>query len=159
MTRPKIIFAILLTCLCLTGLIAGSAKQDSPTPSDLDKNATGKDPRQLAQFVFDKYGCNSCHIPGKDGKFKFTQRGEQLRTKFEGCVNLLTAMNVMIHVPEAQWTLEEKQKHSHFQEYGCAFCHKIQPGRMGLTETGAKLSALHMSCPEVEQIISKPDQQ
>lgn len=146
-----------LACLCLIATLQSCSKPASqpPTEAELEKYVADKTPHQVAKFVFENYGCNSCHLPGKDGKFGFTERGKQLRKQFEGCVALLTAMNVMIHVPEAQWTAEERLRHAHFQEYGCAFCHQVTPGRMGLTKTGIKLASLHASCSEVQQILSK----
>jgi hypothetical protein len=37
-------------------------------------------------------------------------------------------------------------------------CHQITPGKMGLTETGSKLSSLHMGCVEVEKLLSQRSQ-
>jgi hypothetical protein len=47
-----------------------------------------------------------------------------------------------------------------FEEFGCATCHKLTPGKMELTEVGAKLAHLHLGCVDVEKLLaSKPASQ
>src|SRR5260370_42129755 len=62
--------------------------------------ATGKSPRELAQYVFDPHGCNNCHTIGHDGKLGYTETGKQRAQGYEGCIDLLTAMTVVVQVPE-----------------------------------------------------------
>ena len=150
----NILFAF--ACLGLAASLLCCSRQGSPPPktsSELDPS--GKSPQELARFVFANYGCNGCHTLTGQEKFGFTERGNQLRQNFEGCISLLTSMNVLVHVPEAQWTAEERRKHAHFQEYGCMFCHQVSPGRMGLTEMGKKLVSLHLSCGEVQRVLNQ----
>ena len=147
-----------LAWLCLAAMLSSCAQQSSGRPktgAELEQALSGKSPKEKAEFIFEDYNCKGCHTLSKEGKFGFTSWGSQLRQQSEGCVALLTAMNVMIHVPEVERTPDEQRKYAHFQEYGCAFCHQVTPGRMGLTEIGAKLDSFHLSCPEVQQILNQ----
>lgn len=119
---------------------------------------SNKSPHQLAQYIFQHNGCNDCHTLGEQGKFGYTARGQQIHQKAEGCIDLLTAMNVIALTPQSQWTAEDRAKAGHFQEYGCTSCHQITPGKMGLTAMGAKLAVLHMSCPAVEHLLNERKQ-
>jgi cytochrome c2 len=128
----------------------------APSSRTLDEQAVaGKSPHEVAGYVFATYDCNSCHTLGKEGKFGFTARGEQLRSNSEGCVSLLTSMSVIAHVNESDRTAEQKVKAAHFNEYGCTMCHQVTPGHLGLTETGGKLASLHMSCSEVQRLLNQ----
>ena len=49
------------------------------------------DSNELAKYVFDHHGCNSCHTLGANGKLGFTERGKQVGKGFEGCISLLTS--------------------------------------------------------------------
>jgi len=145
--------------ITFTGIIFGIAAlaQSSPqtTAATLDRmTAAGKGPRELAQYVFDTHGCKSCHTVGQDGKLGFTERGKQIGKGFEGCISMLTAMNLIAQVPDAQRSAQERQKAARFEEFGCTFCHKIIPGKMGLTDVGTKLSHLHIGCVDVEKLVA-----
>ncbi len=149
--------------MVLAGLLASlplMVAQPSPkTTSDtVDRMAAaGKSQQELAQYVFDSHGCKSCHTVGASGKLGFTERGKQIGKGFEGCISMLTAMNLIAQVPEGQRTAIQKQKATRFEEFGCTFCHRITPGKMGLTEVGSKLSHLHLGCVDVEkQVASAP---
>ncbi len=146
-----------LVCICLTAaLISCTSPRSSTPPKPLaELDASGKSPQELAGYVFEHYGCNSCHTLGSAGKLGFTGRGKEVGKNFEGCISLLTAMNVIVHVPEEGRSAEEKRKAAHFQEFGCAACHQITPGKMGLTEVGSKLASLHMACTDVQRILSQ----
>ena len=143
---------------CFTGCLiiaAACGKKEPPGPKTLaEYDTTGKSPQEIAQFVFTNYECGGCHTLS-DGKFGYTERGQQIRNQSEGCVSLLTSMNVIAQVKESDRTPEHKKKAAHFEEYGCAMCHKITPGAMGLTEAGAKLESLHLGCVEVEKILNE----
>ena len=89
----------------------------------------------------------------------FTDRGKQVGKNFEGCVRLLTAMNVIAQVEEKNRTAEDKQRAARFEEYGCSTCHQITPGKLGLTEYGRKLASLHLACTDVERIVASNRQQ
>ena len=107
-------------------------------------------PGPLAKYVFDNQGCRSCHTVSADGKLGFTERGKELGKGFEGCTSLLTAMNVIAQVPQASRTPDEKVKAARFQQFGCASCHQIVPGTMGLTKYAGKLKSLHLICTEIQ---------
>jgi len=116
---------------------------------------SGKSPDELAAYIFEHHGCNNCHTLGKGGKLGFTDRGKQVGKNFEGCISLLTSMNVIAQVKEENRTPEEKQKAAKFEQFGCATCHQITPGKLGLTEYGTKLASLHLACTDVQKILSK----
>jgi cytochrome c2 len=129
-----------------------SAKTTSTT---LDRmTADGKGSQELARYVFDSHGCKSCHTVGANGKLGFTERGKQIGKGFEGCISLLTAMNLIAQVPEGQRTATQKQKAARFEEFGCTLCHRITPGKMALTEVGTKLTHLHLGCVDVEKLVA-----
>lgn len=67
---------------------------------------------------------------------------------------MLTAMNLIAQVPDSQRNTQQRQKAARFQAFGCTFCHKITPGKMGLTEVGAKLGHLHLGCVDVEKLVA-----
>jgi cytochrome c2 len=140
------------------GLLA-QQKQPSPqaTSSVLDKMiAAHKSQKELAQYVFDTHGCKTCHTVGEGGKLGFTERGKQLTNGFEGCIRMLTAMNLIAQVPANQRSADQKTRAQRFDEFGCTLCHQIIPGKMGLSDLGSKLSHLHLGCVDVEkQVASK----
>jgi cytochrome c551/c552 len=149
--------------ITLMGIIFGTAAPAQPSPqttaATLDRmTAAGKSPRELAQYVFDTHGCKSCHTVGQNGKLGFTERGKQIGKGFEGCISMLTAMNLIAQVPDPQRSLQERQKAARFQEFGCTFCHKIIPGKMGLTDVGVKLTHLHLGCADVEKLLASNTQ-
>ena len=116
---------------------------------------SGKTPDELAAYVFERHRCNTCHTLGQGGKLGFTDRGKEVGKNFEGCISLLTSMNVIAQVKPVNRTAEEKEKAARFQEFGCTTCHQITPGKLGLTEYGKKLKSLHMACTDVEKILAK----
>jgi cytochrome c551/c552 len=108
----------------------------------------------LAKYVFENHGCKNCHTMGSDGKLGFTERGKQVGKGFEGCISLLTSINVIAQVKEADRSTEERHKAARFQEFGCTTCHQITPGKLGLTAYGTKLKSFHMACTDVERILA-----
>jgi cytochrome c551/c552 len=156
----------LLAAFLLTGL-ARSASSANPIPSHPQAQSStaaqphggddlsGKTPDELAAYLFEHHGCNSCHTLGQGGKLGFTDRGKEVGKNFEGCISLLTSMNVIAQTKAANRTTEEKQKAARFKEFGCTTCHQIVPGKLGLTEYGKKLKSMHMACTDVEKILAK----
>jgi len=116
--------------------------------------AAGKSQREMAQYVFDRHGCNGCHTAGQDGKLGFTEKGKRLSGGFEGCVRSLTAMNLIAQVSENQRSTDQKKTAQRFGEFGCTTCHQIIPGKMGLTVLGTKLTHLHLGCADVEKSLA-----
>jgi cytochrome c551/c552 len=116
-------------------------------------------PNELATYVFEHHGCDSCHTMGSDGKFGYTERGKEIGKGFIGCVSLLTSMNLIAQVEPANRTPDEKQKAVKFREFGCTTCHQIMPGKMGLTSYGTKLKSFHVACTDVERILSQESKQ
>lgn len=127
---------------------SGTAAASTNTLSDTQ--IAHMSPGALAKYVFDNQGCASCHTVSADGKLGFTERGKERAKGFEGCTALLTAMNVIAQVPQASRTPDEKSKAARFQEFGCASCHQIVPGTMGLTKYAPKLKSLHLICTEIQ---------
>jgi hypothetical protein len=120
-----------------------------------DADLSGKSPDELAAYVFEHHYCNNCHTMGADGKFGFNERGKEVGKGFEGCISLLTSMNVIAQVKPANRTDDERHKVASFEQFGCTTCHQIVPGKLGLTSYGQKLKSLHMACTDVERIIAK----
>jgi cytochrome c2 len=116
--------------------------------------AAGKSQRELAQYLFDTHGCKDCHTIGSEGKLGFTLKGKERAEGFEGCISTLKAMSVIAKVPENQRSATQRRRAQRFEEFGCATCHKLTPGKMGLTEVGAKLAHLHLGCVEVEKLLA-----
>ena len=131
-----------------------SASPNTLTDAQMSKMSSD----ELAHYVFEHHGCNGCHTLGANGKLGFTERGKQVGKGFEGCIALLTSMNVIAQVKSVDRTAEEKQKAARFQEFGCTTCHQITPGKLGLTAYGTKLKSLHMACTDVEKILSQQAQ-
>jgi cytochrome c2 len=132
-------------------------KQPSPqaTSAALDKMiAAHKSQKELSQYVFDNHRCKTCHTAGENGKLGFTDKGKQLTNGFEGCIRMLTAMNLIAQVPANQRSADQKTKAQRFDQFGCALCHQIVPGKMGLTDLGSKLSHLHLGCVDVEKQVA-----
>jgi hypothetical protein len=142
-----------LSVVLLCGTMAALAFAQSPTTLD-QMIAAGKSQRELAQYLFDTHGCRTCHTIGSEGKLGFTKLGEERAQGFEGCISTLKAMSVIAKVPETQRSATQRRRAERFEEFGCATCHKLTPGKMGLTEEGAKLAHLHLGCVEVEKLIS-----
>jgi len=153
MTRISIALSITIVAgALLCGVLLAQQKQDPKTTiATLDKmSAAGKSQKELAQYVFDNHGCKSCHTAGENGKLGFTARGKQLGNGFEGCIRTLTAMNVIAQVAASQRSADQKKTAQRFDEFGCTLCHQIVPGKMGLTQLGAKLTGMHLGCVDVE---------
>ena len=127
----------------------------------LDKMiAAGKSPQELAAYLFDTHGCKNCHTAGKDGKLGFTKKGEDRAQGFQGCIATLKAMTVIAKVPANQRSATQSQRAQQFEEFGCATCHKVADGKVGLTAVGAKLAHLHLGCVDVEKVLAgKPARQ
>lgn len=113
---------------------------------------------QLANYVFEHHGCDTCHTMGANGKLGFTERGTQVGKGFQGCISLLTSMNVIAQVEPANRTPDEKVKAAKFSEFGCTTCHQIVPGKMGLTAYGTKIKSMHMACTDVEKLMASQKQ-
>jgi len=133
---------------------AGSSSGASSKAMLTDAQMSKMSSDQLAHYVFEHHGCNNCHTLGANGKLGFTERGKEVGKGFEGCISLLTSMNVIAQVKPLDRSAEEKNKAARFQEFGCTTCHQITPGKLGLTSYGTKIKSLHMACTDVERILS-----
>ena len=141
--------------ILICGAIMSSlAWGQSSTPTLDQMIGAGKSQRELAQRLFDTQGCRKCHTIGHEGKLGFTKEGEERAQGFEGCISTLKAMSIIARVPEDQRSTTQRRRVQRFEEFGCATCHKVTPGRMGLTGTGAKLASLHLGCVEVEKLVA-----
>ncbi len=141
-----------------SGQAAQSQRPAQPAPPVKTVAATdlsGKSPDELAAHIFEHHGCKNCHTLGRGGKLGFTERGKEVGKNFEGCISLLTSMNVIAQVKEENRTPEDKLKAAKFEQFGCTTCHQITPGKLGLTEYGIKLASLHLACTDVQKILSK----
>ena len=160
MSRPTILAsAALIAVIFLTmespGARGASQPSAAATSAALDRmTASGKTDREKAQYVFDTHGCKNCHTAGEGGKLGMTEQGKELAHGFEGCIPMLTAMNVIAQVDPSQRSAGQKQKAARFQEFGCTFCHQITPGKMGLSVVGTKLKHMKLGCVEVESLVA-----
>lgn len=142
-------------CLLAALLAAEAHAQTAPSAKPLSQSQMARmTPNDLAKYVFENHGCKNCHTLGNNGKFGFTERGRTVGKGFEGCISMLTSMNVIAQVEEGNRTSEEKQKAARFKEFGCTECHQIVPGKMGLTKEGTELKSLHMACPDAQKLLS-----
>ena len=141
--------------LTLAALVVTLCGSSALAQQELDRMvAEGKSQRELARYVFKTHGCKSCHSMGQSGKLGFTEKGKERAKGFEGCISMLTAMNLIAQVDEKQRSPQQRQKAARFEEFGCTTCHKIIPGKMGLTDIGAKLTHLHLGCVDVEKLVA-----
>jgi len=131
------------------------------TDATLDKMiAAGKSPRELAEHLFETHGCKTCHTAGKDGRLGFTKKGEKRAQGIDGCISTLKAMTVVAKVPANLRSTTQRQRGQRFEEFGCATCHKVADGEVGLTPVGTKLANLHLGCVDVEKLLAgKPARQ
>jgi len=121
-----------------------------------DAQLSQMSPDDLAKYVFQQHGCKNCHTLGKEGKLGLTERGMEVGKNYEGCVSLLTSMNLIAQLKEAERSSVDKKTAARFQEFGCTTCHQVvKPGKMGLTSYGAKLKSMHMACTDVEKLLSQ----
>jgi cytochrome c551/c552 len=138
--------------------IAAFAQQNQPD-RQLDRQfdqmiAAGKSNQELAEYIFDTHGCKGCHTVGHDGKLGFTAKGKERAQGFEGCIKMLTAMTVIVQLPAEKRTAQQRQKAERFEEFGCTSCHKLSPGKLELTDVGARLAHLHLGCVDVEKNVA-----
>jgi hypothetical protein len=64
-------------------------------------------------------------------------------------------VNLIVQTPENRRSNQQRRKAARFEEFGCTFCHKVGPGKMGLTEVGAKLTHMHLGCVDVEKRLAR----
>ena len=148
---------LLAAALAILAQQTQNAKKDETSSASssatLDRMiAAGKDQKELAQYLFDTHGCKNCHTISQEGKLGFTEKGRQRAQQFEGCINMLTAMTVIVQLPDEKRSPHQRQKAARFTEFGCTACHTLTPGKLSLTEVGAKLKDLHLGCVDVEKL-------
>jgi len=159
MKRPSIVLpggVVTLLVLSLSPALA-LAQEPSAAASNaaLDRMiGVGKSQQELAKYLFSTHGCKNCHTVGHDGKLGFTAKGTERAKGFEGCINMLTAMTVLVQVSEDKRSPQQRQKAERFEEFGCTACHKITPGKLDLTEIGTKLAHLHLGCVDVQKALA-----
>lgn len=148
-------------CVRLAGFVvcvvlgcAQSPERPPSTLAELERVTAAKSAHEIATYLFENYGCKNCHIVAGGGKFGYTEMGEQLKNKSEGCIALLTSVRRIATLPEADRTAEHKEKLAHFNDYGCTACHRISFGSVGLTEVGAKLQTMHLACTDVQKTLN-----
>jgi hypothetical protein len=142
-----LVASVLLGLAATTALAASDAKLDKMISS-------GASSKELASYVFDTQGCKTCHTVGQDGKVGYTATGKERAQGFEGCIRMLTAMTVVVQVQEDKRSDKQRHTAERFSEFGCTACHKLTPGKLGLTDVGAKLAHLHLGCVDVEKLVS-----
>jgi parallel beta-helix repeat protein len=151
--RGRRLRTALSSAVLLAGIACAPARAQQ-TPAKLDQVIARGSSKELAHYIFDTHGCKTCHTIGHDGKLGFTENGKERAKGFEGCINMLTAMTVIVQVPQDKRSPPQRQKAQRFEEFGCTACHKLTPGKLSLTDVGAKLAHLHVGCVEVEKLVS-----
>src|SRR5437016_14123864 len=159
-TMASLLVTVVVLALATSAIVLSMEdsfqKQAPPASKKLtDAQMAKMNSDQLAHYIFQNHGCKDCHTLGSGGKLGFTERGKQVGKGFEGCISLLTSMNVIAQVQSVDRTAEEKQKAARFKEFGCTTCHQITPGKLGLTSYGTKLKSLHLACTDVEKILAQ----
>ena len=124
------------------------------TPSEAEIARMDSGP--LTKYVFDHKGCDNCHTLSANWQLGLTDQGQQISGSFEGCAGLLTAMNVVGELPAAERTPDETQVADRFQQFGCATCHQITPGKMALTDYGTKMKSLHAAACTTDTCCAVP---
>ena len=140
-------------CALLAGLILAWPKIAARAQ---DPAAAAQHQIELTQYVFNTNHCNDCHTVSSNGTLGFTDKGKQLGQDFEGCSRMLAAMNLVAQVSEDQRSAQETRIAARFEEFGCTFCHRITPGKLGLTEVGSKLGNLHLKCVSIDSCCRRP---
>ena len=151
----RVSLAVLLSILAQAVLAQQGQPQAPRSDPKLEQMvAGGASSKELADYVFDTHGCKTCHTIGKDGKLGYTAKGKERAQGFEGCVNMLTGMTVVVQLPEDKRSPQQREKAARFAEFGCTACHKLAPGKLALTDVGARLADLHLGCVDVEKLVS-----
>jgi hypothetical protein len=134
---------------------AATNELSAATSAALDRMiAAGKSQREQAQYLFDTHGCKECHTIGGEGKLGFTTKGKETAQGFEGCISTLKAMSIIAKVPDDQRSATQRRRAERFEDFGCAACHKVTPGKLELTEVGAKLANLHLGCVDIQKLLA-----
>jgi hypothetical protein len=161
MTKRSLVIAMACSAL-LAGILlkAQSAANSRPsaqaTSSALDRmTAAGKSQQELAQYVFETHGCTGCHTVGQNSKLGFTEKGKRVGQDLEGCIALLTKMNLVVKVRAEERSPEQRQTAARFEEFGCTLCHTTLSGKMDLSEVGSRLRHLHLGCVDVEKLLAR----
>jgi len=145
------------TAILIAASLSACTQQPVTPPAtvvELQRVTSAKTPNEVAKFIYDNYGCHNCHTIGNGGRFGYTAQGEQLKTKSEGCVSMLTSVHRILALPDANRTEDHRVKLAHFKDYGCTACHKIDLGTVSLTEVGSQLKELHMACTDVQRVLN-----
>ena len=166
--RCKLICPVIWAAFSSASLFSQStpAPQTTPPPKAVSSGSSTKtltdaqmsqmSTDDLAKYVFQHHGCKNCHTLGKSGKLGLTEQGMAVGKNYEGCISLLTSMNLIARLKDAERSSADKKTVARFQEFGCTMCHQIvKPGRMGLTSYGARLKSMHMACTDVEKLLSQ----
>ncbi len=127
----------------------------SEITSLLEYDTQGRSSREIAQWIYDSYGCQTCHTLTQTGVFGLTAQGEVMARDFQGCPGMLKTVWETLSVPETEWTEKQKITRVDFEHFGCTVCHQIGSTSLGLTEIGAQAAILHMSCSEVSAAVSQ----
>ena len=137
-------------------LVAGVILAWPRLASRAHPTAAAENQAALTHSVFETRNCKDCHTLSSSGTLGFTESGKQLGQDFEGCSRMLAAMNLIAQVDPDQRSSQQQRIAARFDQFGCGFCHKITPGKVGLTEVGAKLGNLHLKCVAIDSCCRRP---
>lgn len=151
---PSCIFIGLLVWLVLFALILERRAEAQTSPAG-SAAMTAASEHELAEKIFRKHNCGSCHTLTQNSRFGYTQRGLEMKRRSLGCVDLLSHIAEVVKITPDKWTTEQRRDARDFHRFGCTACHEIGPMHLGLTPEGRHLVSAHMSCPAVEKILNQ----
>jgi hypothetical protein len=107
--RLTAVFACLLVgCVLAARLAAEAYTQTATSTKSLSRSEMSRmAPNDLAKYVFENHGCKNCHTLRNNGKFGFTERDRTVGKGFEGCISMLTSMNMIAQVKDENRTAKE----------------------------------------------------
>jgi hypothetical protein len=130
-----------------------SPKQDTQNLLDFENDLKGS--IEVAHWIYENHGCNSCHTLSKGGYLGLTAQGKKVGSDFQGCPGMLQTVSETVQTPESQWSDHQRKIRQDFTRFGCATCHHVGEKQITLTAIGSKAAVLHMSCSGVMNTLSR----
>lgn len=154
LTAAALLFTLSLSAACRR---EGAAPSPPKTAAQFERATAGMNRTQTAKYVLAAYQCGRCHTVDDRGYMGFTAAGDAAREQIACCkggtmcVRLLSVANTLATVPERDRSPDEQKMFQAFSDFGCAFCHRIEAGKMAFTDIGVKLGFMHANCVEIQQ--------
>ena len=130
------------------------SKEVAHPTSLLEYDVEGKNPREIASWIYNNHGCVTCHTLTNTGLFGLTPLGKERAEGFEGCPGMLKTVWETLVIAEQEWSERQRRVRRDFVDFGCTLCHDVGPTGVGLTAIGSKAALLHMTCSEVDSTLN-----